>query len=101
MLGFIDLYQTGGRFGIVLIKSAALLITTLRHPRRVELMAKIMEIRKSQNHNVIPIVPECREMEETAAQIVALMQARFSKPTPKEMLKILHCTEGRIFAMRN
>jgi hypothetical protein len=64
-------------------------------------MAKIMEIRKSQNHNVIPMVSERREMEETAAQIVAIMQARFSNPTPKEMLEILHCTEGRVFAMRN
>jgi hypothetical protein len=36
------------------------------------------------------------QKEETAAQIVALMQARFSRPKPQEMLEILKCAERQV-----
>ena len=37
--------------------------------------------------------------EEIAAQIVALMQAKFTRPGPEEMLAILHCAELQVTAL--
>jgi hypothetical protein len=37
--------------------------------------------------------------EEIAAQIVAVMQAHFSRPGPQEMQEILRCAEGQITAL--
>ena len=34
--------------------------------------------------------------EQMAAQMVAIMQAHFTRPGPEEMLKILHCAELQI-----
>ena len=41
-------------------------------------------------------LPPFLQKEETAAQIVALMQARFSRPEPQEMLQILKCAEEQV-----
>jgi len=37
--------------------------------------------------------------EQIAAQIVAVMQAHFSRPGPEEMQQILRCAEGQITAL--
>jgi len=37
--------------------------------------------------------------EQLAAQIVALMQAHFSRPGPEEMKEILQCAEGQVIAL--
>jgi hypothetical protein len=38
--------------------------------------------------------------EQIAAQIVAVMQAHFSRPGPQEMRDILRCAEGQITALQ-
>jgi hypothetical protein len=38
--------------------------------------------------------------EQIAAQIVAIMQAHFSRPGPEEMKEILECAEGQITALQ-
>jgi hypothetical protein len=37
--------------------------------------------------------------EQIAAQIVAIMQAHFSRPEPQEMQEILHCAKGQVDAL--
>jgi len=37
--------------------------------------------------------------EQLAAQVVAVMQAHFSRPGPEEMKEILRCVEGQITAL--
>ena len=64
-------------------------------------MAKILQMHEDRHDKVLKMPLGCRDAEETASQIVALMQAKFSRPTPKEMLQILHCTEDQISAIRN
>lgn len=38
--------------------------------------------------------------EQIAAQVVAVMQAHFSRPGPQEMQEILRCAEGQITALQ-
>ena len=38
--------------------------------------------------------------EQIAAQIVAVMQAHFSRPGPQEMNEILRCAEGQVTALQ-
>lgn len=38
--------------------------------------------------------------EQIAAQVVAVMQAHFSRPGPEEMREILHCADGQITALQ-
>jgi hypothetical protein len=38
--------------------------------------------------------------EQIAAQIVAVMQAHFTRPGPQEMQEILRCAEGQITAQQ-
>jgi len=38
--------------------------------------------------------------EQIAAQVVAVMQAHFSRPGPQEMKEILHCAEGQVTALQ-
>lgn len=45
-------------------------------------------------------LPPFLQREETAAQIVALMQAKFSRPEPQEMLQILKCAEQQVIGLR-
>lgn len=46
-----------------------------------------------QNPQTTIAMPLFLQREETAAQIVALMQAKFSRPGPDEMREILKCAE--------
>jgi hypothetical protein len=45
-------------------------------------------------------LPPFLQKEETAAQIVALMQAKFSRPKPQDMLEILKCAEMQITGLQ-
>jgi hypothetical protein len=47
-----------------------------------------------------PSLPTFLQREETAAQIVALMQAKFSRPGPQEMKEILRCAEQQITGLQ-
>jgi hypothetical protein len=47
-----------------------------------------------------PSLPPFLQREETAAQIVALMQAKFNRPGPQEMKEILKCAEQQITALQ-
>jgi hypothetical protein len=60
-------------------------------------MANVVEIHSSTNKANNPLhLPDFLQREETAAQTVALMQARFSRPKPQEMLEILKCAEMQV-----
>lgn len=55
---------------------------------------------KSEIHEGPLVLPTFLQREETAAQIVALMQAKFSRPGPEEMLEILKCAELQVIALQ-
>ena len=38
--------------------------------------------------------------EQIAAQVVAVMQAHFTRPGPDEMKEILRCAEGQVIALQ-
>jgi len=38
--------------------------------------------------------------EQLAAQVVAVMQAHFTRPGPQEMKEILRCAEGQVTALQ-
>jgi hypothetical protein len=46
-----------------------------------------------------PTGEELLRREQIAAQIVAVMQAHFSRPGPEEMKQILQCAEGQVTAL--
>jgi hypothetical protein len=46
-----------------------------------------------------PTGEELLRREQIAAQIVAVMQAHFSRPGPEEMKQILECAEGQVTAL--
>lgn len=46
-----------------------------------------------------PSGDELIRREQIAAQVVAVMQAHFSRPGPDEMKEILRCAEGQITAL--
>ena len=48
------------------------------------------------NQPVAVTMPDFLVREETAAQIVAMMQAKFTRPGPQEMLQILRCAEQQV-----
>jgi hypothetical protein len=45
-------------------------------------------------------LPPFLQREETAAQIVALIQAKFTQPGPEEMLEILKCAELQVIGLK-
>jgi hypothetical protein len=47
-----------------------------------------------------PDAQELLRREQIAAQIVAIMQAHFSRPGPDEMKQILQCAEGQVTALQ-
>jgi hypothetical protein len=57
--------------------------------------AEIFEMEPKQEEAIVNL-PPFLQREETAAQIVALMQAKFTRPGPQEMRKILKCAEQQI-----
>jgi hypothetical protein len=46
-----------------------------------------------------PTAEELLRREQIAAQVVAVMQAHFSRPGPEEMKQILECAEGQVTAL--
>lgn len=64
-------------------------------------MAEIVQLqRPNKVENRSFTLPHFLQKEETAAQIVALMQAKFSRPKPQEMLEILKCAEMQIIGLQ-
>lgn len=65
-------------------------------------MAKIIEMGGSSSNQQSdpPALPAFLQREEIAAQIVALMQAKFSRPGPEEMKEILRCAEQQITGLQ-
>jgi hypothetical protein len=63
-------------------------------------MAKLFQITDVPSKTSVEPHSQYRDTSETAEQILALMQAKWSHPTAKAMLEILHCTADKIFAMR-
>lgn len=61
-------------------------------------MADVIKMRDPELHEVH--LPAFLQREETAAQIVALMQAKFSRPGPDEMREILKCAEQQVTALQ-
>jgi hypothetical protein len=62
-------------------------------------MAEILEM--GTKHDAATLnLPAFLQREETAAQIVALMQAKFNRPGPQEMREILRCVEQQIAAIQ-
>lgn len=50
--------------------------------------------------NTTVMLPAFLQREEIAAQIVALMQAKFNRPGPEEMKEILKCAEQQVTALQ-
>jgi len=65
----------------------------------VSVMSELFEMHSKQKIPA-PNLPPFLQREETAAQIVALMQAKFSRPGPQEMMEILKCAEQQITALQ-
>lgn len=64
-------------------------------------MADVMTMRgKPPEESASRLLPTFLQREETAAQIVALMQAKFTRPGPDEMREILRCAERQITALQ-
>jgi hypothetical protein len=64
-------------------------------------MAKVINIGGEVDSPSMPAsLPDFLQREETAAQIVALMQAKFNRPGPEEMKEILKCAEQQITALQ-
>jgi hypothetical protein len=63
-------------------------------------MAKIIAMGGAVEQPDPPALPAFLQREETAAQIVALMQAKFNRPGPEEMKEILKCAEQQVTALQ-
>jgi len=65
-------------------------------------MAKVIEMGGSSSDEQfgIPPLPDFLQREEIAAQIVALMRAKFNRPGPEEMKEILRCAEQQVTALQ-
>jgi len=62
---------------------------------------KLIEMNGSKNQESQPVaMPSFLQREETAAQIVALMQAKFTRPGPDEMMEILKCAQQQIISLQ-
>ena len=62
-------------------------------------MSKLIQMSEGENP-VRSAMPLFLQREEIAAQIVALMQAKFNRPGPEEMKEILKCAEQQITGLR-
>jgi hypothetical protein len=60
-------------------------------------MDDVLKIERTQKDAAV-CLPRFLQREETAAQIVALMQAKYTRPGLQEMLTILRCAEHQITA---
>ena len=62
-------------------------------------MAKVLSMGAEDSAPTVRTIPNFLQREETAAQIVALMQSRFDRPGPEEMQEILKCAGQQITAL--
>jgi hypothetical protein len=64
-------------------------------------MAKVLNMGNSENGAMqVRKIPALLQREETAAQVVALMQSRFDRPGPEEMKQILKAAEQQIIGLQ-
>ena len=63
-------------------------------------MAEVITMSQSEDKAASVHLPAFLQREETAAQIVALMQAKFTRPGPDEMREILRCAEQQITGLQ-
>jgi hypothetical protein len=63
-------------------------------------MAKLIRFGGEPEAKISVTLPPFLQREEIAAQIVALMQAKFTRPGPEEMLEILKCAEQQVTALQ-
>lgn len=62
-------------------------------------MTKLLNMETGDDGMKARMIPACLQREETAAQIVAIMQSRFDRPGPEEMKQILKAAEQQIIAL--
>jgi hypothetical protein len=64
-------------------------------------MAKVLNMRDGEGRgSEMRTIPTVLQREETAAQIVAVMQSRFDRPGPEEMREILKAADQQITALQ-
>ena len=63
-------------------------------------MAKVLGIGGDETQSTVRTIPTLLQREETAAQIVALMQSRFDRPGPEEMQRILETASQQVVSLR-
>lgn len=63
-------------------------------------MAKVLNMGGESELPALRTIPTLLQREETAAQIVALMQSRFDRPGPDEMRQILQAAEQQITGLQ-
>lgn len=63
-------------------------------------MAKVLNMGHEEDGMKVRTIPSILQREETAAQIVALMQSRFDRPGPEEMKQILQAAEQQITGLQ-
>jgi hypothetical protein len=63
-------------------------------------MAKVLNMVGETNESAIRTIPSVLQREETAAQIVSLMQARFDRPGPEEMKQILEAASQQVIGLQ-
>jgi len=63
-------------------------------------MAKMLNMGGESDELRVRTIPALLQREETAAQIVALMQSRFDRPGPEEMKQILKAAEQQITGLQ-
>jgi hypothetical protein len=63
-------------------------------------LAKVLNMGIEETTPSARTIPSFLQREETAAQIVALMQTRFDRPGPEEMREILKCAEQQITGLQ-
>lgn len=65
-------------------------------------MAKLIKMGTDEDQShAMRTIPAVLQREETAAQIVALMQSRFDRPGPEEMRQILQSADQQITALQH
>lgn len=63
-------------------------------------MAKVLRMGGEGEVSAVRTIPTVLQREETAAQIVALMQSRFDRPGPEEMRQILQSADQQITGLQ-
>jgi hypothetical protein len=63
-------------------------------------MAKVVRMGGEDVRSTVRTIPSLLQREETAAQIVALMQARIDRPGPEEMQRILESASQQLIGLQ-